>query len=124
MFASSIPPIVCRRAHVLFTLFVFNFTYRNLPYFPYQFTIQLAFFPYFPYLFPLQLTFLPYFPYHFTFHPYFPYHFTIFFCIFQIISLFNLSFFHNFVSFNIHNIWFVDSSYQHYLFRITGIYPI
>ena len=29
-----------------------------------------------------------------------------------------------FVSFNIHKIWFVDSSYQHYLFRITGIYPI
>jgi hypothetical protein len=33
--------------------------------------------------------------YHY-FLPYFPYHFTIFFCIFQIISLFKLSFFHIF----------------------------
>ena len=29
-----------------------------------------------------------------------------------------------FVSFNISKIWFVDSSSQHYLFWITGIYPI
>jgi hypothetical protein len=26
MFSSSLPPVVCRRAHVLFTLFVFVFT--------------------------------------------------------------------------------------------------
>jgi hypothetical protein len=38
----------------------------------------------FPYLFTIQLTFLPYFSSHFT----------IFFCIFQIVSLFNMVFFH------------------------------
>jgi hypothetical protein len=42
------------------------------PYFPYHFTLQLAFFPYLPYLF------------------------TIFFCIFQMFSLFDLPFFHIF----------------------------
>ena len=36
--------------------------HRNLPYFPYHFTIQLTFLPYFPYLFTIQLTFPPYFP--------------------------------------------------------------
>ena len=41
-----------------------NYDYhRNLPYFPYHFTIQLAFLPYFPYLFTIQLAFLPHFPY-------------------------------------------------------------
>jgi hypothetical protein len=44
------------------------------------------------------LTFLPYFPYHFTiqptFLPYFSYLLTIFVGIFQIFSLFNLSFFY------------------------------
>jgi hypothetical protein len=56
-------------------------TIGNLSYFPYHFTIQLAFLPYFPYLFTIQLTFPPYFPYLFTIQltclPYFPYLFTI-----------------------------------------------
>ena len=59
-----------------------NYDYhRNLPYFPYHFTIQLAFLPYFPYLFTIQLAFLPYFPYLITIQltrlPYFHYLFTI-----------------------------------------------
>jgi hypothetical protein len=62
--------------------------------FSYLFTIQLSFLPYFPYLITIWFTFLPYFPYHFTiqptFLPYFLYLFTIFFCIFQIVSLFDL----------------------------------
>jgi hypothetical protein len=53
-----------------------------------------TFLPHFPYLFTIQLTvsFLPYFPNHFTiqviFLLYFPNLFTIFFCIFQIFSLY------------------------------------
>ena len=59
-----------------------NYDYhRNLPYFPYHFTIQLAFFPYLQYLFTIQLTFPSYFSYLFTiqlgFLSYFPYLFTI-----------------------------------------------
>jgi hypothetical protein len=38
---------------------------------------------------------------------YFPYHFTIFFCIFQIFSLFNLGFFHIFPIFSLFNLLFL-----------------
>jgi hypothetical protein len=34
-------------------------THRNLPYFPYHFTIHHTFLPHFPYLFSIQLAFLP-----------------------------------------------------------------
>jgi hypothetical protein len=64
-----------------------------LPYFPYLFTIRLAFLPYFPNLFTIQLTFLPY-------------HFTIFFCIFQFFSLFDLPFFHIWKKNRLNNVWY------------------
>jgi hypothetical protein len=41
-------------------------TEERKAYFPYLFTIQLAFVPYCPYLTTIDLAFLPYFPYHFT----------------------------------------------------------
>jgi hypothetical protein len=59
---------------------VFFISFHNfLFYFPNHFTIQLNYLPYFPHHFTIQPTFLPYFSYLFT----------IFFCIFQILSLFN-----------------------------------
>jgi hypothetical protein len=39
---------------------------KDMEYFSYLFTIQLAFLPYFPYHFTMQPTFLPHFPYLFT----------------------------------------------------------
>jgi hypothetical protein len=44
---------------------IFSISFHNfLLYFPYHFTIHLAFLPYFPYQFTVQLIFLPYFPNH------------------------------------------------------------
>jgi hypothetical protein len=74
--------------HVTYFSSIFSKSFHYSIYFSFIISISFHYSTYFSYILSIsfQLTFLPYCPYHFT----------IFFCIFHIISHFNLLFFHIF----------------------------